>query len=84
MTMRRGRDNLDNATIYQQEDVTKAMMQRNSTERNEHKQQNHEHNNHPELSMSHTIFTLKCSIHKSRNRIIDYVIYYFNALIIVP
>ena len=55
MTIRRGRDNLDNATIYQQEDVTKAMMQRDSTERNEHKQQNHGHNNHPELSISHTI-----------------------------
>ena len=47
MTMRRG---------HQQEDVTKAMMQRDSTERNEHKQQNHGHNNHPELSISHTIY----------------------------
>ena len=55
MTMRRGHDNL--ATIYRQEDVTKVMMQRDFTERNEHKQQNHEHNNHPELlSISHTIY----------------------------
>ena len=59
MTMRRG---------HQQEDVTKAMMQRDSTERNEHKQQNHGHNNHPELSISHTIY-IKMHI-KSRDELL--------------
>ena len=60
MTMRRekGGDNLYDAAIYQQEDVTNTTLRRDSistwvstfqTQRDtKTQQQNHEHNNHPD------------------------------------
>ena len=76
MTVRtdRGGDNLDDATIYQQENVTKATTKRDSmvqtgfsfSNRGDTKTtnttKNDEHNNHPELSVSKTIiFTLNAA-----------------------